>query len=75
MYRLSCGWKQGLGWGEKLCEKGSVKQTFLIAKYNQLTIVRRLYAVAPKSCQAKLLNFAVYPRLTVLDDLITAKSC
>ena len=21
---MSCGWKQGLGWGEKLIEKGSV---------------------------------------------------
>ena len=24
---MSCGWKQGLGWGEKLSEEGSVKQT------------------------------------------------
>ena len=24
---MSCGWKQELGWGEKLSEKGSVKQT------------------------------------------------
>ena len=24
---MSCGWKQGLGWGEELSEKGSVKQT------------------------------------------------
>ena len=25
-----CGWKHGLSWGEKLSEKGSVKQTISI---------------------------------------------
>ena len=24
---LFCGWKQGLSWGEKLSEKGSLKET------------------------------------------------
>ena len=24
---MSCGWKEGLGWGEEVSEKGSVKQT------------------------------------------------
>ena len=24
---MSCGWKEGPGWGEEVSEKGSVKQT------------------------------------------------
>ena len=31
-YDMFCGWKQGLGWHEKLSEKGSVKQTVSEAK-------------------------------------------
>ena len=32
---LFCGWKQGISWGEKLTEKGSVKQaTLLVANQN-----------------------------------------
>ena len=26
-YDMSCGWKEGLGWGKEFSEKGSVKQT------------------------------------------------
>ena len=26
---MSCGWKEGLGWGVEVSEKGSVKQTTL----------------------------------------------
>ena len=31
-YDLYCGLKQGFSWSEKLCDKGSVKQTYFISQ-------------------------------------------
>ena len=38
-YDMSCGWKQGLGWGEQLSEKGSVKQTMQFAAMYRYIVI------------------------------------
>ena len=43
---MSCGWKVGLGWGEEVSEKGSVKQTKTKVVFFNDVCVRYLLFIA-----------------------------